>query len=132
MPIYEYACDNEKCYCQFELVLSMADCMKPVGDACEVCNDGKLVKVMNWGGQFNLNPESGMKVDNGFKEVLAKIEEAHPAGSYGRFGQNKSTPLELFEAKMGKKYSVGVDSRESSINMKKVEKKKPKKTKWIT
>jgi len=99
------------------LMLPMSRNEEPIGSDCDVCGKkGTIILIPSWNGAVGDGIRMGLKKpDNGFHDVLAKIGEAHPAGNLGRYGTNKSTPLELFERKMGKKYSIGANSRDSSL-----------------
>lgn len=117
MPIYKYGCSE--CNIEFELFLFMKDNEKPVGDSCDVCGaKDSIVIIPSWNGAIGDAIRMGKKKpDQGWTDRLAQMQEDHPAGNFGRYAGTKQTPLEKFEAKMGKKYSIGVSSRESSLNM---------------
>ena len=98
-------------------MLPMSRNEEPIGSDCDVCGkSGTIILIPSWNGAVGDVVKLGLKKpDKGFCEVLAKIQENHPAGNTGRWGKNPSTPLELFERKMNKKYSVGANSRDSSL-----------------
>ena len=100
-------------------MLPMSRNEEPIGSDCDVCGkSGTIILIPSWNGAVGDGIRMGLKKpDGGWHEVLSKIQQHHPAGNTGRWGKNSSTPLELFERKMGKRYSVGADSRDSSLNI---------------
>jgi putative FmdB family regulatory protein len=79
MPNYDYKC--KKCDHIFELQKKIADRDKPLKDPCPACGEKELVRTFAGGcpGVVDAFRTGLKKPDQGFRDMLAKVKEAHPA-----------------------------------------------------
>lgn len=82
MPVYEYCCDNKYphtgCGHVFEEDMSIEDRMIPMGEPCPKC--GKKDQIIR---KFSAHHFHGVvnplgKMDENFKEDMARIKSEHP------------------------------------------------------
>lgn len=74
--LYNYHC--QECKHEFEKNLPMKDNDLPESEPCPEC--GKIAVTQMVDGAGNLHSGRGMqRPDEGFREVLAKVAENHPA-----------------------------------------------------
>ena len=79
MPFYDYQCSS--CENIFEEFLKMSVRTKPCKKPCPKCKAKRTVKQVILQAPAACDPirvGSVGKVDNGFREVIAKIKKAHP------------------------------------------------------
>jgi putative FmdB family regulatory protein len=76
MPFYDYKCSG--CGHAFEEMLRMADIEKPVKKKCPSCGKKKIELVVGAPAVCDSVRIGVRKPDNGWKEVMAKVKQAHP------------------------------------------------------